>query len=169
MRLTQITGGLLILVGVIAYVTTETSSVTALFPAALGLLLLMLGLIAMAPKFRRDAVHIAVLLGLFGIVAFLDNARHLPALISGSDVQRPQAVVVSALTVVILIAFLVLSILSFRQARRAREQAPTSESQAGTPTAPDTTDGPMPSSPNINQANSPLAKDDRSKPQAPHA
>lgn len=166
MRLTQITGGLLILVGVIAYVTTDTSSITALFPAALGLVLLMLGLIAVAPKFRRDAVHIAVLIGLFGIIAFLDNARHLPALISGSDVERPQAVVVSALTVVILIAFLVLSIQSFRQARREREQA--AKSTPVEPTTPDTTPTPQVNPPEVNATDTPFAQETPPETKAEH-
>jgi Ca2+/Na+ antiporter len=123
MRLTQITGIMLILVGVIAYATAETTSLTALFPAVVGVVLAALGLIAQAPKFRRDAVHIAVLIGLIGIVAFFDNARHLPALLAGNTVERPQAVVVSALTVAILITYLVLSIRSFRRARKERENA----------------------------------------------
>lgn len=123
MRLTQLTGLTLIAVGVIAYAAAETQSLTALFPAALGVLIAALGLIAQAPKFRRDAVHIAVILGLIGIVAFFDNARHLPALIAGNDVARPQAVVVSALTVAILAAYIVLAIRSFRRARQARNDA----------------------------------------------
>lgn len=124
MRLTLITGGLLILIGITAYATAETTSLTALFPAALGIVLATLGLAAIAPKFRRDAVHIAVLVGMLGIVAFFGNARHLPALISGGAVERPQAVAVSALTVGVLIAYLGLSIRSFRQARQARAQTP---------------------------------------------
>jgi len=121
-RLTIITGALLILVGITAYATAETTSLTALFPAVVGIVLVTLGLVAIAPKFRRDAVHIAVLIGTLGIVAFFGNARHLPTLISGGVVERPQAVAVSALTVAILIAYLALSIRSFRRARRAREQ-----------------------------------------------
>lgn len=125
MRLTQITGLVLILVGVIAYLTAETASITALFPALVGVIIAALGLVAQAPKFRRDAVHLAVIVGLFGIVAFFDNARHLPALLAGNDVARPQAVVVSAITVVILLTYLVLSIRSFRRARQAREAGET--------------------------------------------
>lgn len=124
MRLTVFTGALLILIGLTAYATAETTSLTALFPAVLGIVLLTLGLVAVAPKFRRDAVHIAVLIGTIGIVAFFPNARHMPTLISGGTVERPQAVAVSAFTVIILITYLVLSIRSFRRARRAREQTP---------------------------------------------
>ncbi|MEX2533262.1 MAG: hypothetical protein WD360_04810 [Nitriliruptoraceae bacterium] len=124
MRLTLLTGGLLILIGVTAYGTAETTSLTALFPAVLGIVLATLGLIAIAPKFRRDAVHLAVLIGVLGIVAFFGNARHLPTLISGGVVERPQAVAVSALTLGVLIAYLTLSIRSFRRARRQRAQTP---------------------------------------------
>jgi len=120
MRLTQITAFLLILVGVVAYVTADSASITALFPAVVGIVLGVLGLIAQAPKFRRDAVHIAVLVGLLGIVAFLPNAIKLPQLLTGTTVERPLAVTVSAVTVVILIAYLALSIRAFRRAKKAR-------------------------------------------------
>lgn len=124
MRLTIIVGALLILIGLTAYATAETTSLTALFPAALGIVLLTLGFAAVAPKFRRDAVHIAVLIATIGIAAFLPNAIDLPRLISGGTVERPQAVAVSALTVVVLITYLVFSVRSFRRARRARQQTP---------------------------------------------
>lgn len=120
MRLTQLTGVTLILVGIIGYVSADTASITALFPALVGVILAAFGLVAQAPKFRRDAVHIAVLVGVAGIVAFFDNARHLPALLAGNDVARPQAVVMSAITVAILLTYLGLSIRSFRNARAAR-------------------------------------------------
>jgi hypothetical protein len=42
-------------------------------------------------------------------------------MLAGNTVERPQAVVVSALTVAILITYLVLSIRSFRRARKERE------------------------------------------------
>ena len=45
-RLTLVIGGILVVLGVVAYVATGAASVTALIPAFVGLLLVICGLIA---------------------------------------------------------------------------------------------------------------------------
>src|SRR5688572_12318245 len=65
-------GILLILTGIIGYgygLTGERASFTALIPAVLGLLLLILGFLAKSKEnLRKHLMHVAVIVGLLGFM-----------------------------------------------------------------------------------------------------
>jgi hypothetical protein len=119
-NLTRLVGVLLIVVGVGAWLISDMESPTALIPAALGVLLLALGLLAARPAMHRHAMHGAMVVALLGVLGTLMQVVQLPALLTGGDVERPLAVVASTVTLVLCAVLLTLGIRSFRAARRAR-------------------------------------------------
>lgn len=115
---TRLVGIVLIIVGVVAFVASGADSPTALIPAALGVVLVVLGLVANREKARRHAMHTAMLVALIGIAGTAMNLGDIPQLLSG-DAERPLAVVASVVTAVALVVYLVLGIRSFVSARRS--------------------------------------------------
>jgi hypothetical protein len=118
-KLTFIAGGVLVAVGLIAYVASGAVSLTALIPSGLGVLLLAAAVIARNPKLRRHSLHASMLVALIGIVATLMNTLRLGEVFAGTA-ERPWAVIASALTFVTLLVYLGFGIASFVQARRDR-------------------------------------------------
>ena len=115
---TRATGGLLIVIGVAGYVLTGAESVTALLPAILGLPVLGLGVWGGQESRRRTALHAALVLALLGFLGTLVNVIELPAVLTGGEVARPTAVVVSSITSLICLVYVVLGVRSFLAARR---------------------------------------------------
>ncbi|MFP4310903.1 MAG: hypothetical protein ACLFS9_02830 [Nitriliruptoraceae bacterium] len=121
--LTRVTGVVLVLLGIGGYAATSAASVTALLPAVLGLPILVLGLWAGNEDRRRTAIHAALVLALLGLLGTLMNVVELPAVLSGGDVERPTAVVVSSLTALVCAIYLGIGIRSFVAARRSGTDA----------------------------------------------
>ena len=111
-RLTFITGGVLVAVGVIAYIVTEFSSWTALIPAIVGAVLLLSGAVAL--KSLMVGIHIALLVALLGAIAQLHP-------IFGNlmgDGDNTAAGVTALITFLVLVVYLILGVRSFLAARR---------------------------------------------------
>lgn len=119
--ITRALGLVLIAVGVVSYFATGSDSITAFIPAALGLVILVLGLLAARPALHQHAIHGALVVALLGALGTLMNVVELPALLTGGDVERPGAVVAATITFLLCTAYIVAGIRSFRAARRARE------------------------------------------------
>ncbi|HVM19315.1 MAG TPA: hypothetical protein VM307_05075 [Egibacteraceae bacterium] len=121
--ITRLLGATLIVVGIVAYVATGADSITALLPAFLGALILVLGVVAARPAAHRHAIHGALVLALLGLLGTLMNVAELPAVLAGRDVERPGAVVASSVTAVLCLVYLVLGVRSFIAARRNQDTA----------------------------------------------
>ena len=93
-------------------------SVTALIPTFIGLLIAALGLVARDENKRKQAMHFAAALGLFGVLGSLMSVRKWPQLLTGQVVERPLAAWEQMLMFLICAAFLAACIKSFREARR---------------------------------------------------
>lgn len=117
-QLTGIVGALLIVVGVAGYLLTDRVSMTALIPAAIGAVLLLLAMLGQRPGARKHAMHGVMLLALIGIAGSARGLLQLPTLLSGGDVARPAAVYSQSITAVLLLLLLVLGVRSFIAARR---------------------------------------------------
>ena len=118
-RLTLITAQIMIIIGGAGY--TMSNAKTALIPAFLGALLGIFGMLATKDKLRMHAMHGAALVGLLTIGG---TARSIPGVITmvtGGTVERPLAVQMQALTLVIAVAYMVCVVKSFINARRARK------------------------------------------------
>lgn len=99
----------------------ERLSLTALIPAAAGLLLAVCGLLAFKESRLKHAMHTAALIGLLGFVAA--GARLLQALIRKGKIEGVGGVSLAAMTLLCAV-FLALCVNSFIQARRRRAAAP---------------------------------------------
>jgi hypothetical protein len=113
---TRIVGFVLIGIGVAGYIATRAASLTALIPAMVGAILLVLGLVARDPKARRHAMHAAVA---FALIAALGTLPRLLPALSAGEFQRP-AVIAQAAMVSALIVYVLLGVKSFIDARRTR-------------------------------------------------
>jgi hypothetical protein len=118
--ITIVFGGLLFVLGVASYVLTGRQSVTALIPAAFGLVFEVLGLLARKPNLRKHAMHGAAALALIGFVATVRGVLQAITLAQGGTVERPQAVIARAIMSVLCLVFVALCVNSFIAARRNR-------------------------------------------------
>lgn len=114
---TRLVGFLLIVLGIVGYLGTGQTSLTALIPAFFGAVFVLLALAARNESARRHAMHAAVAVGLLGLVATL--SRLLPALGTPGALSRPA--VLSQLVMAVLLTYYVgKGVKSFIDARRAR-------------------------------------------------
>lgn len=114
-----ISGVFLILIGIVGYVFSDlesTKRLTALIPAAFGLLLVVLGFIAKSNEnLRKHLMHAAVIVGLLGF--FIPTAR---LLMNANDIKMSLSVLSQAAMAIVCLFFVILSIQSFVNARRNR-------------------------------------------------
>jgi ascorbate-specific PTS system EIIC-type component UlaA len=115
-----ISGALLILIGIIGYVFSivdGNTSVTALIPAAFGLLLIIFGFLAKSNEnLRKHLMHAAVLVALLGFL--IPSGRLLSQM---SNIKVSLAVLSQILMSLICLVFVILSVKSFVDARRNRQ------------------------------------------------
>jgi hypothetical protein len=115
-----VTGILLTALGVWAYLTAEHQSPTALIPAALGVPLILLGLLGLRDRFRKHAMHAAVLIGLVGLVGGgVMGFPHLGDLFAGT---MKKSHLVQNLMALISGVFVLLGVRSFVAARIAQRK-----------------------------------------------
>lgn len=110
---TRLVGLLLAVIGIVSYVGTGRTSVTALIPAFFGVAFLLLAYVARNEAARKHAMHVAMLVALVGIAGTASR------LIGATDFTRP-ATLAQLVTVLLLGWYLGKGIKSFRDARRAR-------------------------------------------------
>jgi hypothetical protein len=106
----------MLILGIASYFGTGSVSLTALIPAAFGLLLLILGVIARDPGKRKHAMHFAAMVGVLG---FAGSVPGLLKAVSGNLGARPNAVLAQAVMAVLMLIFVGLCVRSFINARRA--------------------------------------------------
>lgn len=113
---TRLTGFVLIAIGIIGYVSTGGASMTALIPAMLGAIFVVLALAARSENMRKHVMHAAVALALLGLIGVVP--RLIAALMAG-EWQRTSVLAQLAMAVVLVI-YVALGVKSFIDARRAR-------------------------------------------------
>jgi hypothetical protein len=129
---TIIAGLALAVLGVGTFLGTGSSHLTALIPAGLGGILLVLGILGQQDKMRKHAMHGAAALSLLGVLggAFMGMPRwihylqegKLPPRADGTD-PTISTLAMLAMTLICLV-LLALCVNSFIQARRkARQEA----------------------------------------------
>ena len=122
--ITMLIGVMLILVGIGGYgysaATLGHGSPTALIPAAIGLIITVLGFVAMTEKWRKHAMHGAVVIGLLGFLGTIMGVFKLITYLTGTPIERPAAAVAQTVTAVLCFIFVALCVKSFIDARRKR-------------------------------------------------
>jgi hypothetical protein len=96
---------------------------TALIPAAMGLVFVILGALSFNEKRRKHTMHAAAALGLIGLlVTGYMGLPKLVTLLSGGEVPRPLAVYEQSITAGLCFVFVALCVNSFIQARILRRK-----------------------------------------------
>lgn len=96
-----------------------TRVITALIPAAFGIVLALLGFAAKSKEnLRKHLMHVAVIVGLLGFLGTVSSVLKLPALFAGTA-ERPAAVAVQFITAILCLIFVALCVKSFIDARRS--------------------------------------------------
>ncbi len=116
----------LILTGVVGYQVTGQQSPTALIPAAIGLLMLVCGVVSFKGNLRKHAMHGAAVIGLLGVVGTASAFADLGTILEGKidSLARPAASVSRLITAMICIHFVLICLWSFIEARMARTEKP---------------------------------------------
>jgi uncharacterized membrane-anchored protein len=130
-HITIVTALLLTALGLIGYFGSAEAnpSKTALIPAAFGLVLLALGLVALIDRLRKHAMHGAAAIGLVGLLAAGGRAAmKIGVLFSDDPTVSKRPVVMSFLMAAICLVFVALCIKSFIDARQ-RQAAVASENE----------------------------------------
>ena len=115
-------GVALIVLGLAGYFLTDAVSLTALIPAAFGVVLALAGLIARNDRWRMHAMHAAVVVAFLG---FLGSFRGLMGLGKAFHAAsgRPAAVIAQSIMAVLTLGYIVIAVRSFIRARKARRAA----------------------------------------------
>ena len=117
-RITLITAQILILIGGFGYIVSQAK--TALIPAFLGAFLGIFGMLATKEKLRKHAMHGAALIGLLTIGGTARSVSGVITMLTGGTVERPLAIQLQAVTLVVAVIYMGFAINSFIQARKAR-------------------------------------------------
>lgn len=118
-RITVIFSLIYIALGVGGFFLTGGVHKTALIPAVIGVVLLVLGLLGGNEKLRMHVMHAALLIGLLALLGTARSLFKLPGAFDGTA-ERPGAVFAQAATAVLSVVYLALGVRSFIAARRAR-------------------------------------------------
>ena len=110
----------LLALGLGLYFATGMQSVTALIPAFLGLAFGLCALAATTERRRKHAMHAAAVLALLGVGGSVTGIPAALRHLGGEAIERPEAAWGRTVMALLCLAFLVLAIRSFVQARRAR-------------------------------------------------
>ena len=121
-KLTIGCGVLLILLGIVGFVSTGSAHPTALIPGVFGLLLAVFGTLAKTEdsKKRMLWMHIAVTIGLLGFLFTIPGIIDVIRMARGIAVRRPAAAEEQAIMWLICGIFVALCVRSFINARRSR-------------------------------------------------
>jgi hypothetical protein len=115
-------GAVLCALGAWGYIgaDADSKSVTALIPAFVGIPLIVCGVLAYNPAFRKHAMHVAAAIGLLGFIAGMGRGiMKLGAAIS-DDPTLHRAPRTALLMGLICLAFVAACVWSFIAARRRR-------------------------------------------------
>jgi hypothetical protein len=116
-------GAVMILLGIGGYLGTGAHSPTALIPAAIGVVLVVMGVLARRPGLRMHAMHGAALAGLIGFAGSVGGVVPFARMVAGQTIERPAAAIARTLMALLCLAFVALTVRSFVAARVARRKA----------------------------------------------
>ena len=126
-KITIVFGILLIITGGVAFalVRHEPHAIHALIPAILGLLLAIFGALANTPdpKKRMLHMHIAVTIGLLGVLGTAPGFIKVAMMMAGHAVSGADAAKVQTIAGTLCLIFVLLCVRSFINARRSRTAA----------------------------------------------
>ena len=114
-------GSVLIVLGLAGYFLTGAVSLTALIPAAFGLVMALSGLLARDERKRKHAIHTAVVVALLGFLGSFRGLLQIGDVVDGTA-ARPAAIVVQTIMAVLTLGYIVMAVRSFVKARIVNRQ-----------------------------------------------
>jgi fucose 4-O-acetylase-like acetyltransferase len=115
-------GVLLNVVGLVGFFGTGAAHPTALIPCALGVLLIICGLLARIEKIRMHIMHVAVLIGLLGFGATVSSYGLLFAVLKQTAGDKTNSAIAKMATALLCGLFVARCIQSFVEARVLKKQ-----------------------------------------------
>jgi hypothetical protein len=115
---TLYTGVALVVLGIGGYIVSGAASITALIPAFIGALFVLLGLLGRKENLRKHVMHAAILLALLALGGTFGGITKLLAWLGGTPPERPMAVVAQAITALLCVLLIGGGIRSFLAARK---------------------------------------------------
>jgi hypothetical protein len=116
-------GVALIVLGLAGYFLTDAASLTALIPAAFGIVIVLAGLIGREERRRKHAIHVAVVVALLGFLGSVRGLLQIGDVFAGTA-ARPAAVISQAVMAVLTLGYVILAVRSFIAARQSRDGKP---------------------------------------------
>jgi hypothetical protein len=116
-NITIVFGALLTVLGIGGYLGSTSHSITALIPAAVGVIMILCGIAARKESNRKHAMHGAATVALIGFLAAVGRL----AMVARSGTFKPTSGVPTLLLAILTAVFVVMCVRSFVQARRHRE------------------------------------------------
>src|SRR5262245_61451985 len=86
-----------LILGLAGYFGSGMVSLTALIPAAFGIVFCILGALGRDDKKRKHAMHAAALLGLLAVLGSGRGLTKIGAVLAGEPVERPAAVIAQSI------------------------------------------------------------------------
>ena len=120
--LTIVYGVIFIVMGLYGYFGISSESITALIPTFFGIPMLVFGWLALNEKYLKHAMHGAAVLTLLGFAGTVGGLFKFFKLLGGAEMERPAAVTVQAIMAILCLAFLILAVKSFIDARRSKTE-----------------------------------------------
>ena len=120
--LSIIFGFLLNIVGLAGFLGTGASHYTALIPCALGLLLILTGIVAKRESLHRHAMHAAVLISLLGFVGTASAFAKISLLLDHAAGIKGPAIIAKIATALLCGIFFILCVRSFASARLMKKK-----------------------------------------------
>ncbi len=115
-------GILLNIVGLVGFFGTGAAHPTALIPCALGILLIICGLLARNEKIRIHVMHVAVLVGLLGFGATVSSYGLIFAVLKQTAGEKTNSSIAKMATALLCGLFVARCIQSFVEARVLKKQ-----------------------------------------------
>jgi hypothetical protein len=121
-KLTIVFGILLILLGIIGFVSTGSAHPTALIPAGLGLIFVLFGFMARSEDVKKRMLwmHISVTVALLSFLGTIRADIDVIRLSRGVTFPHPAAVVEKAAMSLLCLIYVLFCVRSFIAARRSR-------------------------------------------------
>jgi len=121
-KITIVFAVILILIGLIGYLGSGMASITALIPAFFGVVFLVLGVMSLFENMRKNAMHVASVLALIGIIFTIGGIFDVGKMLGGEQLARPGAAVSKAIMAIFSIVYFVICLWSFVSARLLKKK-----------------------------------------------
>ena len=121
-KITIYYAAILILIGVIGYLSSGMVSITALIPAFFGVVFVVLGIMAMFGNMRKNAMHVATVLAFIALLFTIGGIFDVASMLSGEPIERPGAAVTKSFMAIFSLIYFALCLWSFISARLLKKE-----------------------------------------------